>query len=126
MHRAPLPLAPAGAGRSLTDTAGGARHLLRPAPWLQPGRAPHRYPTYLLDYGAISFSDRALGLEHWVEEVIPTAVDRVWADSGGVLTGRSARETRGRTSTRSSPATTPCAAKSLGGRELPELGRKLP
>jgi len=41
------------------------------------------YPTYLVDYGAISFSDRALGLEHWVEEVIPTAVDRVWADSGG-------------------------------------------
>ena len=36
-----------------------------------------------MDYGAISFSDRALGLEHWVEEVIPTAVDRVWADSGG-------------------------------------------
>ena len=41
------------------------------------------YPTYLVDYGAISFSDRALGLEHWVEEVIPAAVDRVWADSGG-------------------------------------------
>lgn len=41
------------------------------------------YPTYLVDYGAISFSDRALGLEHWVEDVIPTAVDRVWADAGG-------------------------------------------
>ena len=41
------------------------------------------YPTYLVDYGAIAFSDRALGLEHWVEDVIPTAVDRVWADSGG-------------------------------------------
>jgi len=41
------------------------------------------YPTYLVDYGPISFSDRALGLEHWVEDVIPTAVDRVWADAGG-------------------------------------------
>lgn len=23
------------------------------------------YPTYLVDYGPISFSDRALGVEHW-------------------------------------------------------------
>ena len=41
------------------------------------------YPTYLVDYGAISFSDRALGLEHWVEEVIPTAVRVVSEDAGG-------------------------------------------
>ena len=31
------------------------------------------YPTYLVDYGRISYSDRALGLEHWTEEVIPNA-----------------------------------------------------
>jgi polyhydroxyalkanoate synthase len=41
------------------------------------------YPTYLVDYGPISFSDRALGLEHWVEDVIPEAVRAVSADAGG-------------------------------------------
>jgi polyhydroxyalkanoate synthase subunit PhaC len=41
------------------------------------------YPTYLVDYGAISFSDRALGLEHWVEDVIPKAVRAVSKDAGG-------------------------------------------
>ena len=40
------------------------------------------YPTYLVDYGPISFSDRALGLEHWVEDVIPTAVGVVSKDAG--------------------------------------------
>jgi polyhydroxyalkanoate synthase len=42
------------------------------------------HPTYLLDYGPISFSDRDLGLEHWVEDVIPRAVERVSADAGDV------------------------------------------
>ena len=41
------------------------------------------HPTYLLDYGAISFSDRQLGLEHWVEDVIPRSVETVSRDSGG-------------------------------------------
>lgn len=41
------------------------------------------YPTYLVDYGAIAFSDRALGLEHWIEEVIPTAIAVVSEDAGG-------------------------------------------
>ena len=40
------------------------------------------YPTYVVDYGAISFSDRALGLEHWVDEVIPNAIEAVVRDSG--------------------------------------------
>jgi polyhydroxyalkanoate synthase len=40
------------------------------------------YPTYLVDYGAIAFSDRQLGLEHWVEDVIPKAIDAVSEDSG--------------------------------------------
>lgn len=40
------------------------------------------WPTYLVDYGAISFSDRRLGIEHWVDEVIPRAVQRVTADAG--------------------------------------------
>ena len=41
------------------------------------------HPTYLVDYGPISYSDRELGLEHWVEEVIPSAVRRVSDDAGG-------------------------------------------
>jgi polyhydroxyalkanoate synthase len=39
-------------------------------------------PTYLVDYGPIGWSDRALGLEHWVEDVIPNAVDAVSDDAG--------------------------------------------
>jgi polyhydroxyalkanoate synthase len=41
------------------------------------------YPTYLVDYGPISFNDRDLGLEHWVDEVIPKAVEAVAEDAGG-------------------------------------------
>jgi len=40
------------------------------------------HETYLIDYGAIGFSDRELGLEHWVQEVIPEAVARVSEDAG--------------------------------------------
>jgi polyhydroxyalkanoate synthase subunit PhaC len=32
------------------------------------------HPTYLVDYGEIEFADRALGLEHWIEEVVPRAI----------------------------------------------------
>ena len=35
-------------------------------------RAGH--PTYLVEYGDIAFSDRDLGLEHWVDDIIPTAI----------------------------------------------------
>ena len=38
--------------------------------------------TYLVDYGAINFSDRNLGLEHWIDEVIPVAVREASADAG--------------------------------------------
>src|ERR671930_1018556 len=41
------------------------------------------YPTYLVDYGPISFSDRALGLEHWVEDVLPASLRAVSEDAGG-------------------------------------------
>src|SRR3954463_5469232 len=40
------------------------------------------YPTYVVDYGAISFSDRALGLEHWVDDVLPNAIEPVRRASG--------------------------------------------
>jgi polyhydroxyalkanoate synthase len=41
------------------------------------------HPTYLVDYGPISFGDRQLGLEHWVEEVLPTTIRKVSEDAGG-------------------------------------------
>src|SRR4051812_31415882 len=41
------------------------------------------HPTYLVDYGRISFSDRQLGLEHWVEDVLPSAIRTVSEDAGG-------------------------------------------
>lgn len=42
------------------------------------------HPTYLLEYGHIAFSDRDLGLEHWVRDIIPAAVRRVSDDAGGL------------------------------------------
>ena len=39
--------------------------------------------TYLLEYGDIQFADRELGLEHWVEDVIPAAIRAASADAGG-------------------------------------------
>jgi polyhydroxyalkanoate synthase subunit PhaC len=41
------------------------------------------YRTYLVDYGPIGFSDRSLGLEHWVEDVIPGAIGAVSRDRQG-------------------------------------------
>jgi polyhydroxyalkanoate synthase len=41
------------------------------------------HATYLVDYGAIAFSDRELGLEHWVEEVLPRGVRVASEDAGG-------------------------------------------
>ena len=38
--------------------------------------------TYLLEYGDIEFADRGLGLEHWIEDVIPAAVRAASADAG--------------------------------------------
>jgi polyhydroxyalkanoate synthase subunit PhaC len=40
-------------------------------------------PTYLVEYGQVSFKDRDLGMEHWIDEVIPTAVREVSAHAGG-------------------------------------------
>jgi len=41
------------------------------------------HETYLVDYGPVRFSDRSLGLEHWIEDVIPSAVRAVSHDAGG-------------------------------------------
>jgi len=41
-----------------------------------------RRRAYLLDYGQIEFADRELGLEHWVETVIPAAIRAAAEDAG--------------------------------------------
>jgi len=41
------------------------------------------HPTYLVEYGDIAFSDRDLGLEYWIEDVLPSAIRRVSEDAGG-------------------------------------------
>jgi polyhydroxyalkanoate synthase len=38
--------------------------------------------VYLVDYGPITFADRRLGMEHWVDEVVPRAVRDACSDSG--------------------------------------------
>ena len=40
-------------------------------------------PTYLVEYGEVSFKNRNLGLEHWVDEVVPEAVKTVSEHAGG-------------------------------------------
>jgi polyhydroxyalkanoate synthase len=40
-------------------------------------------PTYLVEYGAVSFKDRSLGMEPWIEDVVPSAVRAVSAHAGG-------------------------------------------
>ncbi|MDX6360907.1 MAG: poly[(R)-3-hydroxyalkanoate] polymerase subunit PhaC [Nocardioidaceae bacterium] len=39
--------------------------------------------TYVVEYGAVSFRDRNLGMEHWIEEVVPTAIREASAHAGG-------------------------------------------
>ncbi|SFO96457.1 polyhydroxyalkanoate synthase [Amycolatopsis arida] len=39
--------------------------------------------TYLVDYGNVAFSDRRLGVEHWIDEVLPRAIRRASEDAGG-------------------------------------------
>ncbi len=41
------------------------------------------HPTYLLEYGDIAFSDKDLGLEHWVDDILPAAIRKVSEDAGG-------------------------------------------
>ncbi|NMH96418.1 alpha/beta hydrolase [Pseudonocardia acidicola] len=38
--------------------------------------------VYLVDYGPISFAERGLGMEHWVDGVVPDAVRRVADETG--------------------------------------------
>ncbi|WP_310528638.1 alpha/beta fold hydrolase [Nocardioides sp.] len=40
-------------------------------------------PTYLVEYGEVSFKNRNLGMEHWVDEVLPAAIKAVSEHAGG-------------------------------------------
>jgi polyhydroxyalkanoate synthase len=40
-------------------------------------------PTYLVEYGEVSFKNRTLGMEHWIDQVVPTAIREVSAHAGG-------------------------------------------
>ncbi len=40
-------------------------------------------PTYLVEYGEIAFKNRRIGMEHWVEEVVPEAIKSVSEHAGG-------------------------------------------
>ena len=40
-------------------------------------------PVYLVEYGEVSFANRSLGIEHWIEEAVPAAVAAVSEDAGG-------------------------------------------
>ena len=40
-------------------------------------------PTYLVEYGEISFKNRKIGLEHWVDEVVPEAIRVASEHAGG-------------------------------------------
>ncbi|MCW2832417.1 MAG: alpha/beta hydrolase fold protein [Nocardioides sp.] len=39
--------------------------------------------TYLVEYGQVSFRNRGLGMEHWVDEVLPAAINAVSGHAGG-------------------------------------------
>ena len=41
------------------------------------------HPTYLVEYGEVSFKDRNLGMEHWLDEVIPKAIRTVSEHAAG-------------------------------------------
>lgn len=40
-------------------------------------------PTYLVEYGEVSFRDRNLGMEHWIDEVVPQAIRATSEHAGG-------------------------------------------
>lgn len=40
-------------------------------------------PTYLVEYGEVSFADRRLGLEYWIDEAIPAAIKEASEHAGG-------------------------------------------
>ncbi|MBB3036438.1 alpha/beta fold hydrolase [Hoyosella altamirensis] len=56
---------------------------------LRPGQSLARYlvdtgrTPYVIDYGTISYADRDLGFEEWIDDILPTAIRRVSEEHGG-------------------------------------------
>ncbi len=56
---------------------------LRPGLSLAEVMAGSGRPTYLVDYGPLKGEDRKLGIEHFINDVLPPAIQKVSEDSGG-------------------------------------------
>jgi polyhydroxyalkanoate synthase len=65
------PLAVPGTCYDLRPCQSLARHLM------EQGRR-----TYLVDYGTIGFADRKMGLETWIDEILPHAIEKTLEHSG--------------------------------------------
>ncbi|WP_141809122.1 alpha/beta fold hydrolase [Nocardia bhagyanarayanae] len=56
---------------------------------LRPGQSVARFlrdsgrATYVVDYGDITFADRRMGFEDWLDDILPEAIMRTSADVGG-------------------------------------------
>lgn len=56
---------------------------LRPGQSLAAHLVDQGHETYVIDYGEITFADRHLGFEDWIDDILPTAVTHVSAAHGG-------------------------------------------
>jgi len=65
------PLAVPGTCYDLRPNQSLAKHLLE-----------HGRRAYLIDYGSISFADRHMGIEAWIDDILPEAIGRVLEHSG--------------------------------------------
>ncbi len=58
---------------------------LRPGQSLVAHLLEQGYAPYVIDYGDITFADRRMGFEEWVQDIVPTALRRVSEEHGGAL-----------------------------------------
>jgi polyhydroxyalkanoate synthase len=56
---------------------------LRPGQSLAEHLLEQGHETYVVDYGDITFGDRNMGFEDWIDDILPTAIARVSALHGG-------------------------------------------
>jgi len=56
---------------------------LRPGQSLAGHLLDRGHETYVIDYGEITFADRNMGFEDWIDDILPTAVTHVSAAHGG-------------------------------------------
>ena len=56
---------------------------LRPGQSLAEHLLEQGHETYVIDYGDITFADRGMGFEDWIDDILPTAIASVSAAHGG-------------------------------------------